>query len=76
MSEEERMALAEEAKSLPIHVQMCAFRHKQIMGKIDAQNKMLKRIAAAAYTILTAIVSGGALTFAEVIPVMRALAGQ
>jgi hypothetical protein len=40
------MALTQEAESLPIHVQMCALRHRQLVAKIDAQNKLLKRIAA------------------------------
>lgn len=75
-TEEQRIALAEEAESLPIHVRMCAMRHGQIVGKIDAQDRRLSRIEKAAWAILATLAGGGALTAAQVAPVLQALAGH
>lgn len=94
MTDRERIALAEEAESLPIHVRMCAMRHQQIMERIaDAEQKRdekfaemtkgieavrsdVKAVKNAAYALLLALASGGALTVAQVMPIMRAMAGQ
>jgi len=87
MDADDRMALAEEANSLPLHVQMCSMRHRQIMATVSALDRMardrmeaqavrLKRIEAAAYGILTLMAGGGAFTVAQVAPVLRVLAGQ
>lgn len=46
MTDRERIALAEEAQSLPIHVQMCAMRHEAIMGEIkDLRTDTEERLA-------------------------------
>jgi hypothetical protein len=94
VTERERIALAEEAESLPIHVRMCAMRHAQIMDRIaDAEQKRDERFAAmksgldglqddikavkkAAWAILATLAGGGALTVAQIAPIMQALAGQ
>jgi hypothetical protein len=97
-AEEQRIALDEEASSLPIHVRMCAMRHYQIISKVeeldrsarsnleklqaaakvtlDAQDKRLSRIEKAAWAILLTLAGGGAVTVAQVQPVLQALAGQ
>ena len=80
MTERERVALEEEAQSLPIHVRMCAFRHNAIMAEIrdlrsDAE-KRLARIEKAAWAILAAIGTGGLATLSQLAPIMQALAGQ
>ena len=80
MTERERVALEEEAQSLPIHVRMCAFRHNAIMSEIrdlrgDAE-KRLARIEKAAWAILAAIGTGGLATLSQIAPIMQALAGQ
>jgi hypothetical protein len=80
MTERERIALDEEAQSLPIHVKMCAMRHADIMGEIkdlrgDA-DKRLGRIEKAAWAILAAIGTIGGATLTQLAPVMAALAGQ
>lgn len=80
MTDRERIALAEEAQSLPIHVQMCAMRHEAIMGEIkdlraDA-DKRLGRIEKAAWAILAMIGTVGGAAVSQVAPVMQALAGQ
>jgi hypothetical protein len=94
MTERERIALAEEAESLPIHVRMCAMRHSQIMDRIsDAEEKRderfkamkagidglqddIKAVKRAAWGILATLAGGGALTAAQIVPIMQALAGQ
>lgn len=94
VTERERIALAEEAESLPIHVRMCAMRHQQIMDRIeDAEQKrdekfkemtkgiegVQKEIGAvkkAAWGILLLLAGGGAITTAQIVPIMQALAGQ
>ena len=87
MTERERIALEEEATSLPIHVRMCALRHQQIVDKVealdaaarekmDSQNTRLSRIEKAAWGILITLAGGGGLTLAQVLPIMRAMAGQ
>lgn len=80
MTDRERIALDEEAQSLPIHVRMCAFRHEAIMSEIkelrsDA-DKRLGRIEKAAWGILAAIGTGGLATLSQLAPLMQALAGQ
>ncbi len=80
VTDRERIALAEEAQSLPIHVQMCAMRHEAIMAEIkdlrgDA-DKRLGRIEKAAWAILAAIGTLGGATLTQLAPIMSALAGQ
>lgn len=80
MTERERIALDEEAQSLPIHVRMCAYRHGDIMAEIkelraDA-DKRLGRIEKAAWAILAAVGTGGVATLSQIAPIMQALAGQ
>jgi hypothetical protein len=87
MTDRERIALAEEAESLPIHVRMCALRHSQIMDKIDdleaKQSARLSDIEGAinavkkaAWGLLATVATGGAVTLAQLAPIMRAMAGQ
>ena len=80
MTDRERIALDEEAQSLPIHVKMCAMRHDAIMGEIkelrDGAEKRLARIEKAAWAILATIGTGGVATLTQLAPVMAALAGQ
>lgn len=80
MTDRERIALDEEAQSLPIHVRMCAFRHTDVMLEIrelrnDAE-KRLGRIEKTAWAILAAIGTGGLATITQLAPIMQALAGQ
>jgi hypothetical protein len=80
MTDRDRVALEEEASSLPIHVKMCAYRHDAIMSEIrdlrsDA-DKRLGRIEKAAWGILAAIGTGGLATLSQLAPLMQALAGQ
>jgi hypothetical protein len=91
MTDRERIALDEEAQSLPIHVRMCAFRHADVMDEIRetradldqrlaaleaAANKRLARIEKAAYAILGLIGTIGGATLTQLAPIMQALAGQ
>lgn len=91
MTDRERVALEEEASSLPIHVRMCAFRHDAIMAEIrefredtdrrlaelrsDADRR-LGRIEKAAWGILATVGAGGLATLNQLAPLMQALAGQ
>ena len=87
MTERERMALDEEAHDLVIHVRMCAMRHDQIINRVesldsaarerlDAQNVRLARIEKAAWAILATLAGGGVATVGQVLPIVRAMAGQ
>lgn len=80
MTDRERVALDEEAQSLPIHVRMCAFRHEAIMSEIrelrSDSDKRLGRIERAAWAILVAVGTGGVATLTQLAPIMGALAGQ
>jgi hypothetical protein len=87
MTDRERLALDEEATSLPLHVRMCAFRHDQILARVEtldeaarkmleAQNARLSRIEKAAWGILLTLGGGGGLTLTQLLPAVRALAGQ
>ncbi len=80
MTERDRIALDEEAKSLPIHVKMCAMRHDAIMTEIrelrgDA-DKRLARIEKAAWATIAMIGTIGGATLSQIGPVLAALAGQ
>ncbi len=80
MTDRERIALDEEANSLPIHVQMCAMRHAQILSRIEeadaAAHAWRSRIEKGVWSLV--IMVGGAIgaRITEVVPVVRALAGQ
>ena len=76
MTERDRIALEEEATSLPIHVRMCALRHNQLLDSVAAQNRRLSRIEKAAWGILVTLAGGGGLTLTQILPAVRALAGQ
>jgi hypothetical protein len=87
MTDRERLALDEEATSLPLHVRMCAFRHDQLITKVEAldeasrkmleaQNTRLSRIEKAAWGILLTLAGGGGLTLTQLLPAVRAMAGQ
>lgn len=80
MTEPERIALAEEAHDLAIHVQMCAMRHAQILSRIEqadaAAHAWRRRIEKGVWSLVVMV--GGAIgaRVTEVLPIMRALAGQ
>lgn len=87
MTADQRLALAEEASSLPLHVQMCAMRHEQTMNKIDqsiTQMRLietqtmlrLQRIERAAWAILGTIGTGGVIGITQVLPALQILLGN
>ena len=80
MTEHERIALDEEAHDLGIHVKMCAMRHSQILSRIeqaDADAKAWRGRIEKGIWALVAMVGGGLGAGAtQVLPVMRAMAGQ
>jgi hypothetical protein len=69
----DRIAIAEEANSLPIHVQMCALRHQQLLAEISHLRRLVGAIFLASLTA-----AGGSLApFApQLLGVLRAVAGQ
>lgn len=76
MTEPQRLALEEEARDLSIHVRMCAMRHQQIMDTVKASNDRLGRIEKAAWGIVTILGTAVGIGATELLPVMRAMAGQ
>lgn len=80
MTDHERIALDEEAHDLGIHVKMCAMRHSQILSRIeqaDADAKAWRGRIEKGIWALVAMVGGGLGAGAtQVLPVMRAMAGQ
>ncbi len=78
MTEDQRLALEEEATSLPIHVRLCAYRHQQILSKLAAIESTsatrLGRIERAAWALVGLMGTG--LGASQLMPIMRALAGQ
>lgn len=80
MTDNEPIALDEEAASLPIHVRMCAFRHRQILEKIEEldtkTDRRLSRIEKAAWAIVGLLGTGLGAGVTQVLPIMRAMAGQ
>jgi hypothetical protein len=73
MTEHERTAIAEEATSLPIHVQMCGLRHREILREVAQLRRLVGVVAAASLTA-----AGGSLApFApQLLGILRAVAGQ
>lgn len=80
MTDRERMALEEEASSLPIHVQMCAMRHRQILERINEADATAQawraRIEKGVWALIAMVGTGLGAGATQVLPVMRALAGQ
>ena len=80
MTEHERIALAEEAHDLGIHVQMCALRHAQILTRLeqsDAEaNAWRQRIEKGVWALIAMVGTGLGAGVTQVMPVMRAMAGQ
>lgn len=80
MTEAQQIALAEEAHDLGIHVRMCAMRHSQILTRIeqaDADAKAWRAKIEKSVWALIAMVGGGLGAGAtQVMPIMRAMAGQ
>lgn len=74
VSDEERIALREEAESLPVHVQMCALRHRAILQKIEAADTRGRRIERIAWAILGVLGSTGVATVTQLLPIIGALA--
>jgi hypothetical protein len=76
MTDPQRLALDEEGRDLSIHVRMCAMRHQQIMDMVGASNARLGRIEKAAWGIITILGGAVGVGAAELLPIMRAMAGQ
>ncbi|MBU8540799.1 hypothetical protein [Falsiroseomonas tokyonensis] len=80
MTSDERIALAEEAESLPIHVRMCALRHRQILSQMasleSAANVRMSRIEKLLWGILGVITTGLAGGASQIIPLLQAVAGS
>jgi hypothetical protein len=73
MTDHERTAIAEEATSLPIHVQMCALRHREIRREVAEVRRLMWIIAPASLTA-----AGGTVApyLPQILGVLRAAAGQ
>ena len=76
MTENQRIALDEEGRDLSIHVRMCAIRHQQIIDMVSANNARLGRIEKAAWGIIGILGSVAGVGATQVMPIMRAMAGQ
>jgi len=76
MIENQRLALDEEGSDLSIHVRMCAMRHQQIMDMVSATNSRLVRIEKAAWGIIAILSSVAGVGATQLLPIMRAMAGQ
>lgn len=80
MTDHERLALDEEAQSLPIHVKMCAMRHAQILSRIDEADAAARvwraRIEKGVWSLVVMVAGAIGAGATEVVPIMRALAGQ
>jgi hypothetical protein len=73
MTDRDRIAIAEEATSLPIHVQMCALRHQQLLGEIS----QLRRLVGAIFVASLTAAGGSLAPFApQLFGVLRVIAGQ
>jgi hypothetical protein len=69
----DRIAIAEEATSLPIHVQMCAIRHRELLAEVAQMRRLFWVVAPASLTA-----AGGTLApyAPQILGVLRAVAGQ
>lgn len=80
MTEPQRLALDEEASDLSIHVKMCAMRHQQIMDAVrelkDDTHTRMSRIEKAAWGIIGILGSAAGVGATQLMPIMRAMAGQ
>lgn len=80
MTEPERIALAEESDNLAIHVQMCAMRHAQIITRLDQAEADAKawraRIERGVWALLAMVGGGLGAGATQMLPIMRAMAGQ
>jgi cytochrome c5 len=80
VTDPERIALAEEAHDLAIHVQMCAMRHSQILARIDQADEAAKawraRIEKGVWALIAMVGTGLGAGFTQLMPLMQAMAGQ
>lgn len=91
MTEQDRLALAEEAHDLAIHVQMCAMRHGQILSRIEqsdadarkwrkdadeAAKAFRARVEKSIWALIGMVGTGLGGAAIQVLPAMRAIAGQ
>jgi hypothetical protein len=80
MTDRERLALDEEAHDLSIHVKMCAMRHGQILARIDEADAEAKawrsRIEKGIWALIAMVGTGIGGAATQLVPVMRAMAGQ
>jgi hypothetical protein len=80
MTDRDRIALEEEASSLPIHVQMCAMRHAQILARIEeadaAARAWRSKVDKGIWALIGMVGTGLGAGVTQVLPVMRAMAGQ
>lgn len=76
MTENEAMALREEAESLPLHVQMCAMRNRQVLARLDRSDAMLGRIQAGVWAAAAAIAGMAGSIYVTGVAVLRHLGGH
>ena len=80
MTDAQKIALTEEAHDLGIHVQMCAMRHEAILQRIDeadaAARSWRARIEKGIWALLAMVGGGLGAGVTQVLPIMRAMAGQ
>lgn len=74
------IALEQEATDLTIHVQMCAMRHRQILARIEEASEEARawraRIEKGVWALIAMVGTGLGAGATQVLPVMRAMAGQ
>lgn len=73
MTDQERIAVAEEATSLPIHVQMCALRHRALIVEIRNLRALVVVLIPASL-----VSAGGSLApyLPQLLGILRAVAGE
>jgi uncharacterized membrane protein YsdA (DUF1294 family) len=80
MTEQDRIALDEEAHDLGIHVKMCAIRHAQILSRIDQADADAKawrgRVEKGIWALVVMVGGGLGAGVTQVMPVVRAMADQ
>ena len=77
---ERPMALPEEATDLGIHVRMCGMRHDQVLRSIqdhaEATERRLGRIERAVWGVIGILAMTVGTAVPQLLPIVRAMAGQ